>query len=70
VVVIWSYSVVLVWLVWFVSKRFVNEIIMVIINHLKKFVYQGLDNQTQISVWLSTRLTIKLDRLIVLSKSF
>ncbi len=29
----------LVWFVWFVSKRFVNEIIM-IINHLKKFDYQ------------------------------
>ncbi len=39
-VVIWTYSVALVWLVWFVSKRFVNEIIMIIIKHLKKFDYQ------------------------------
>ncbi len=40
VVVIWAYSVALVWLVWFVSKRFVNEIIMMIIKHLKKLDYQ------------------------------
>ena len=39
-VVIWSYSVDLVWLVWFVSKCFVNEIIMIIIKHLKKLDYQ------------------------------
>ncbi len=39
-VVVWAYSVVLVWLVWFVSKRFVNEIIMIIIKHLKKLDYQ------------------------------
>jgi hypothetical protein len=40
VVVIWSYSVALVWFVWFVSKRFVNEIIMIIIKYLKKLDYQ------------------------------
>jgi hypothetical protein len=39
-VVIWAYSVALVWIVWFVNKRFVNEIIMIIIKHLKKFDYQ------------------------------
>ncbi len=39
-VVIWAYSVALVWLVWFVSKRFVNEIIMNIIKYLKKLDYQ------------------------------
>ena len=27
--VIWTYSVALVWIVWFVSKRFVNEIIII-----------------------------------------
>jgi hypothetical protein len=40
VVVIWAYSVALVWLVWFVSKRLENEIIMIIIKHLKKLDYQ------------------------------
>jgi hypothetical protein len=40
VVVIWAYSVALVWLLWFVSKRFVNEIIMIIIKDLKKLDYQ------------------------------
>ena len=30
----------LVWIVWFVSERFVNEIIMIIIKHLKKLDYQ------------------------------
>ncbi len=39
-VVIWAYTVALVWLVCFVSKRFVNEIIMIIIKHLKKLDYQ------------------------------
>ncbi len=39
-VVICAYSVALVWLVWFVSKPFVNEIIMIIIKHLKKLDYQ------------------------------
>jgi hypothetical protein len=58
VVVIWAYSVSLVWVVWFVSKRFVNEIIMIIINHLKRLIIKWLDNQTQISVWLSNPLMI------------
>ncbi len=40
VVVIWAYSVALVCLLLFVSKRFVNEIIMIIIKHLKKLDYQ------------------------------
>ena len=40
VVVIWAYSVALVRLFLFVSKRFVNEIIMIIIKHLKKLDYQ------------------------------
>jgi hypothetical protein len=39
-VVIWGYSVALVWLVWFVGKRFVNEIIMIMIKHVKKLDYQ------------------------------
>jgi hypothetical protein len=39
-VVIWAYTVTLVWLVGFVSKRFVNERIMIIIKHLKKLDYQ------------------------------
>ena len=39
-VVIWAYSVALVRFFLFVSKRFVNEIIMIIINHLKKLDYQ------------------------------
>jgi hypothetical protein len=39
-VVIWAYSVDLVWFVWFVSKGFVNELIMIIIKHLKKLDYQ------------------------------
>ena len=42
VIVIWAYSVALVWLVCleFVSERLVNEIIMIIIKHLKKLDYQ------------------------------
>jgi hypothetical protein len=40
VVVIWAYSVALDWFVSFVSKRFVNEIIMITIKHLKKLDYQ------------------------------
>ncbi len=40
VVVIWAYSVALVWLVWFVSKRFANEIIMIIIKHFKMLDHQ------------------------------
>ncbi len=39
-VVIWAYSVALVRFFLFVSKRFVNEIIMIIIKHLKKLDYQ------------------------------
>jgi hypothetical protein len=39
-VVIWVWSVDLVWLFWFVRKRFVNEIIMIIIKNLKKLDYQ------------------------------
>jgi hypothetical protein len=37
---IWADSVAIVWLVSFVSKHFVNEIIMIIIKHLKKLDYQ------------------------------
>ncbi len=40
VVVIRAYSVALVWLVWFVTKRFVNKIIMIIIKNLKALDYQ------------------------------
>jgi hypothetical protein len=36
----WAYSVTLVSFVLFVSKRFVNEIIMIIIKYLKKLDYQ------------------------------
>jgi hypothetical protein len=49
VVVIWTYSVALVWLVLFVSKHLVNEIIM-IISISKSLIIKGLDNQAQISV--------------------
>jgi hypothetical protein len=38
--VTWVYSVVLVSLVWFVIKRFVNEIIMIVIKHLTKLDYR------------------------------
>jgi hypothetical protein len=39
-VVIWAYSVALVRFFLCVSKRFVNEIIMIITKHLKKLDYQ------------------------------
>ena len=44
------YSVVLVWFVYFVSKFFVNEIIMIINKYLKNLIVKGLDNQDQFSV--------------------
>ena len=40
----------LVQFVGFVSKRFVNEIIMIIIKHLKKLDYERFDHQAQLSV--------------------
>ena len=55
VVVIWAYSVDLVCLVWFVSKRFVNEIIKWLDyqpNISKSLIIKGLDNQTQLSKYL------------------
>ncbi len=39
-VVIWAYSVALVQFFFFVSKRLANELIMIIIKHLKKLDYQ------------------------------
>jgi len=63
VVVIWTYSVVLVCLVWFESKRFVNEIILIIIK--KILIIKGLDHQAQISVWVSNDLIIKVKNPII-----
>ncbi len=54
VVVIWD-SVVLVWLVWFVSKRFVKDIIKWLdyqSNISKSLIIKGLDNQAQLSEYL------------------
>jgi hypothetical protein len=63
VVVKWDYSVALVCLVGFVSKRFVNEIIKkdLIDNQIsqKAWLSKRLDNQVQIFVWLSKGLIIK-----------
>jgi hypothetical protein len=59
VVVRCPYSVVLVWLVWFVSKRFVNEIkgLDYQSNISKILIIKGLDNQDQVSKYVC--LTIK-----------
>ena len=62
VVVIWAYSVALVWFLWFVSKRFVNEIIKGLdyqSNLSKILIIKVFDNQAQLSVWLSKTLIIK-----------
>jgi hypothetical protein len=70
VVVIWGYSVTLVWLVWFVSNRFVNEIIKWLDYQStisKRLIIKGLDNQVQISVWLSNGLIIKTKHSIIKS---
>jgi hypothetical protein len=51
VVVTWAYSVALVCLLLFVSKRFVNEIIKWLdyqSNISKRLIIKGLDNQTQV----------------------
>jgi hypothetical protein len=62
VVVIWAYSVALVWLVWFVSKRFKQN------NHdyhqasQKAWLSKGLiikPRSLSVSVWLSNALLIK-----------
>ena len=66
VVVTWAYSVALVWLVWFVSKRCVNEIIKGLdyqSNHSisKSLIIKGLDNQAQRSIIQSIKTTKKLE---------
>jgi hypothetical protein len=55
VVVIWAHSVAFVWLVWFVSKRFVNDIIKWFdyqSNISKSLIIKGLDIQAQLSKYL------------------
>jgi hypothetical protein len=50
VVVTWAYSVALVWLVWMVSERFVNEMIKWLdcqSNISTSLIIKGLDNQVQ-----------------------
>jgi hypothetical protein len=64
--------VVLVWLVWFVSKRFVNEIIKWLdyqSSISKSLIIKGIDNQDYLSVWLSKDLIIKTKNPIIKSMS-
>ena len=52
----------LVWIVWFVSKRFANEIIKWLdyqSNISKSLIIKSIDDQFQLSVWLSKVLIIK-----------
>ena len=61
VVVFWAYSVPVVWLLWFVSGRFVNEIIKWLdyqSSISKSLIIKVFDNQTQHSFWLSKTLII------------
>ena len=70
VVVMWTYSVTLVWLLWFVSKRFANEMIKWLdyqSNISKSLIIKGFDNQDQFSVWLSKVLIIKSKNPIIKS---
>ena len=62
VAVIWAYSVALVWLLRFVSKRFLNEIINWLdyqSNISKSLITKAFDNQAQLCFWLSKALIIK-----------